>query len=96
MIKYKRDFASNGKNLRSEAWWKFISLHFSLITHYSITQSVGGIYFIFNEKVPVPETEEDSDDVYDESEEDSDTNSSSDSDSDSDSPEEEVDKQLIF
>ena len=95
MIKYKRDFASNGKNLRSEAWWPFISLHFSLITalqHYSITQSVGGIYFIFNEKVPVPETEEDSDDVYDESEEDSDTNSSS----DSDSNEEEVDKQLIF
>ena len=94
MIKYKRDFASNGKNLRSEAWWPFISLHFSLITalqHYCITQSVRGIYFIFNEKVPVPETEEDSDDVYDESEEDSDTNSSSDSDSDSDSPEEEVD-----
>ena len=40
----------------------------------------------------MPETEEDSDDVYDESEEDSDTNSSS----DSDSTEEEVDNQLIF
>ena len=24
------------KNLRSEAWWPFISLHFSLITHYTI------------------------------------------------------------
>ena len=66
--------------------------HYTPLQHYSITQSVGGIYFIFNEKVPVPETEEDSDDVYDESEEDSDTNSSS----DSDSTEEEVDNQLIF
>ena len=67
-----------------------VAIYFTaLFSKLHITQSVGWIYLIFGEKVPVAEAEDDSDDLYDESDVDSDTNS----DSDTDEEDSEVDNQ---